>query len=152
MRYITSSTMIIISLLGVISCGTLNAVERLSLSDVARTGEAVVVLKADGSTRLYGVDENIRLIPSEKCQVGNLPKEAYDKIPGLEKVEPPSRQRTVDNKKICAGAAPNKVWFKDNYSSSVVKVIPDPQRCWFCFLDCSSGNECDQVCIPTPCK
>jgi hypothetical protein len=141
------------TLLGAISCGTLNAVERVSLSDVAKMGEAIVVLKADGSTRLYGVDEGNRLIPSERCVIGDLPGEAYKRIPGLEKVQPPSKRRlSKDDPKLCAGVAPNKAYVLDNFGTSIIKLTPNPHTCWFCYLDCSVGNFCNQVCIPTQCK
>ena len=153
MKYISITTLIITALLGVLASGTLNAAERLSLSDVAKMGEAIMVLKADGSTELYGVDEGNRLIPSEKCLIGDPPKEAYKRIPGLEKVVPPSKQQySKDDSRLCAGVAPNKAWIVDNYGTSVVKVIPNPHTCWFCYLDCSAGNFCKQVCIPTQCK
>lgn len=153
MRHIARSTLIIMASIGAISCGTLNAVDNRQLADIAEMGEAIVVLKKDGTTQLYGVAERGKLIASERCKIGDLPREAYEKIPGLSKVAPPSKEQISKNDpELCPGVAPNKAWIHRNYGVSVMKVTPNPHNCWFCYLDCTSGNLCNKVCIPTACK
>lgn len=153
MRHIARSTLIIMASIGAISCGTLNAVDNRQLAEIAEMGEAIVVLKKDGTTQLYGVAEQGKLVASNKCKIGNLPREAYETIPGLAKVAPPSKQRiSKDDPELCAGVAPNKAWIHGSYAVSVVKITANPHKCWFCYLDCKANNVCNQVCIPTECK
>lgn len=139
--------------LTIISCGTLNAGDQQSLADIASAGEAIVVLKADGTTQLYGVTEIGTLSAAEECTIGNLPPEAYESIQGLSKMAPPIKERyQPDESKYCAGIAPNKAWVLGNYSVSVMRLTPNPHTCWFCYTDCSAGNVCKQVCVPSNCK
>jgi len=153
MTRISKRVLIGMASMAIISCGTLNAGDNYQLAEVARQGEAIVVLKADGTTRLYGVDEGGALKAAEECKIGNLPQEAYETIPGLAKMSPPLREREEsDESMYCAGVAPNKAWVTGNYGVAVLRFVPNPQACWFCYTDCSAGNVCRQVCIPSNCK
>lgn len=153
MMGISKRALIAMASMAVIACGTLNAGDGNQLAEVASPGEAIVVLKADGTTRLYGVNEAGILTAAEECKIGNLPKEAYKNIEGLAEMSPPLKERyESDESEYCAGVAPNKAWVTGNYGVSVMRTTPNPHPCWFCYTDCSAGNVCRQVCIPSNCK
>lgn len=139
--------------IALVSCKTLDPVKTSQPEGLlAEQGNLVSVFDVrTGDRRLLGVDKDGMLFPAERCTIGKPSAEDYAENRELEKMATRfDRRDFAYGTKPCVGTPPNKGQILD-LSTSTILMIKNPPGCWFCYLECTPNNVCNQICYPYGC-